>query len=177
MSARAILISPEAMLVRKDAFWPSVPESRIACPHSATVEKKGPGRRKRPISSRRTARSRKLMPAPPYHSGNGSPSQPKPAIFRQSSGEWPVSCVSISLTRDLGHSISRNSLPEDRSISCSFVRAKSMIRRGSLSSALSHWDRRCRKAQADAAAAGGFGRSLPDRGAAATWAVQGPAEQ
>ncbi len=85
--AKATILSPLAMAVRKSCFWASSPASAMARPDRITVVKNGLGRQARPISSRRTHRSRKLLAIPPYCSANGSPSQPSSAILRQSSGE------------------------------------------------------------------------------------------
>ena len=48
----------------------------MAKPPRTTVEKKGPGRQARPISSTSTVRSRRFIPLPPYFSGITSPIQP-----------------------------------------------------------------------------------------------------
>ena len=55
------------------------------------------------------------------------PNQPRSAIFRQSSGEYPLSLASSSLTTVVGHSDSRKSRAVRLSISCGSLSPKSIV--------------------------------------------------
>src|SRR4030042_5792667 len=64
---------------------------------------------------------------PSYSSGITRPIHPSSAIFFQSSGEYPFSLFSISLTRVFGHSVARKSRTIFLNISCASVNLRSMI--------------------------------------------------
>src|SRR5215469_10317991 len=117
--------SPAASFGRYAWRRASLPWSS-ATPPSTTVEKNGPGRTTRPISSSTTTRSTKSSPAPPYCSGRMSPIQPRSAMRFQRSSVKPTSSSIILRTKVMGASLVRKSRAELRSISCSSLKPKSI---------------------------------------------------
>src|SRR5262245_61692518 len=123
--ARVTFRSPVASFGRYAWRRASLPWSS-ATPPSTTVEKNGPGRTTRPISSSTTTRSTKSSPAPPYCSGRMSPIQPRSAMRFQRSSVKPTSSSIILRTKVMGASLPRKSRAELRSISCSSLKPKSI---------------------------------------------------
>ena len=116
---------PSAIGARYWACCPSVPARSIS-DAAQRVDRKGPGRQARPISSATGIRSTRLNPSPPTASGKSSPIHPWSAISRQRASSIPVSVAIKARTRSGGQARPSRSRADRCSSFCALVKSKSM---------------------------------------------------
>src|SRR3984957_2001077 len=124
--------SPSATVPRRVPAARSVsrsvaPRARAARVAATAEEKKGPGKGRRPISSRTTHISRRPTPLPPYSSGTSSPVHPSSTSVFHSAGVIPAGSSASWRTTSGPHSRSSAERATSGSASCSSSFVKSPL--------------------------------------------------
>src|SRR3989304_4831796 len=126
VNAHVRTASPRTTAGRTASRCASVPSLAIVSA-ATTVLWSGSGATARPTSSKIRPRYSRGRSWPPYFSGRAIPCQPSSAVFRHRAGGYPLGAISISRTRVVEHSASKNSRALSRTIFSSSVSSTSMI--------------------------------------------------